>query len=316
MPSAAATPHRPPAAQLTAANDAGAMHDARTLRLPDGRTLAWRRYGAPHGRPLYFLHGFPSSSVLASLVHEPACAADICLVAPDRPGFGHSTLQRDRTLGDCADDVAHLADRLGHDRFGVLGVSCGGPYALACARALRGRVGYVGLMAGMGPMDAPGLRRGQLAPLKVLFGLARVHASLATPILRADAWLFRRDPARAIETLASLLGAPDRALLAAHADVRERFCASFVDAYRQGIAGARCEATLIARLDRGLLQGVEQTVHVYQGGLDRHVPPDMGRHIALTLPAARLHFFPDEGHLSILVNRFADCAAHLQDTSP
>jgi pimeloyl-ACP methyl ester carboxylesterase len=61
---------------------------------------------------------------------------------------------------------------------------------------------------------------------------------------------------------------------------------------------------------------VEQTVHVYQGGLDRHVPPDMGRHIALTLPAARLHFFPDEGHLSILVNRFADCAAHLQDTSP
>ena len=42
----------------------------------------------------------------------------------------------------------------------------------------------------------------------------------------------------------------------------------------------------------------------------------MGRHIAQALPQGRLRFYPDEGHLSIVVNRFADCLGDFQETSP
>jgi pimeloyl-ACP methyl ester carboxylesterase len=288
---------------------------ARTLRLRDGSTLAWRTFGARRGRPLYFFHGFPSSGLLGSLVHEAAALADIAIIAPDRPGFGASTPQPGRTIAGWAEDVAELADHLDHDRFGVLGVSCGGPYALACAQLIPHRLSYVGTMAGIGPMNVPGIRKGQLPPLQALFALAKLHPVLATPILLADAWLFRRAPERALDAISKLLTAPDRAMLAAHPDARARFAASFVDAYRQGIDAARREARLIARLDRRMLYGIRTTVHVYQGGRDRHVPADMGSYVAAALPAGRLHFFPDEGHLSILVNRFADCAAHFHDAS-
>lgn len=282
-----------------------------TLDLPDGRKLAWHGFGDPEGRPLYFFHGFPSSRLLAALVHEQAAAAGIQIIAPDRPGFGRSTPQNDRKIESWADDVRLLANHLGHQRFGVLGVSCGGPYALACARLIPQRLHYVGLMAGMGPMNLPSLRREQLFPLRLLFGLASTHTALATVLLLPDALLFRHAPDLAIATLSGLLTAPDRALLRDNASLRARFCASFIEAYRQGTATAQQEAQLIGRLDGSLLHGISIPVQIYQGGMDRHVPAAMGRHIAAVLPAGRLHFYPNEGHLSILINRFSDCATHL-----
>ena len=286
---------------------------ARTLRLIDGRILAWQAFGHPLGRPLYFFHGFPSCRLLAALVHEAAVASGIALIAPDRPGFGQSTLQAGRSIVGWVDDVRQLARHLGHSRFGVLGVSCGGPYALACAQAIPDRLTYVGLMAGIGPMDDRDIRAQQAWPLRTLFGLARVHPLLAAPLLLGDTWMFRTNPRKALAALAPLLSAPDRFLLATNRDVNTRFQASFVEAYRQGIGGARWEAKLIARLDGGMLRTIDLPVHVYQGGLDRHVPPAMGRHIAEALPGGQLHFYPDEGHLSILVNRFSECAVHFNN---
>ena len=55
------------------------------------------------------------------------------LVCLERPGVGDSTDHVYPHLRDMSDDVAIVADRLGHDRFMVAGLSGGGPYALACA---------------------------------------------------------------------------------------------------------------------------------------------------------------------------------------
>ena len=289
---------------------------ARTIALPGGRVLAWACHGAPAGRPLYAFHGFPGCRLQAALLHEQALAAGVCLVAPDRPGFGASSPAPRRTLLDWPADVAALADHLGHRRFGVLGISCGGAYALACASAMPARIAYAGLLAGIGPMDLPAIRAGQLPALKLLFCLARAHPWLAGTLLLADAGLFRRNPAKALDALASLLAEPDRRLLAENPPLRERFAASFVEAYRQGIGGVMAEAAVIARPRGFRLEDIAIPVHVYQGGLDRHVPPTMGRHIAQALPQGRLRFYPDEGHLSIVVNHFADCLGDFQETQP
>ena len=164
--------------------------------------------------------------------------------------------------------------------------------------------------------DLPAIRAGQLPALKLLFCLARAHPWLAGTLLLADAGLFRRNPAKALDALASLLAEPDRRLLAENPPLRERFAASFVEAYRQGIGGAMTEAAVIARPRGFRLEDIAIPVHVYQGGLDRHVPPTMGRHIAQALPQGRLRFYPDEGHLSIVVNHFADCLGDFQETQP
>jgi pimeloyl-ACP methyl ester carboxylesterase len=283
------------------------MDDFESMLLDDGRRLAFRHYGRAGGRPLFLFHGFPGSRLQAALVDDEAARAGVCLIAVDRPGFGRSTFAAQRTIVGWADDVARLADHLGHRRFGVLGISCGGAYALACAHRLMERLDYVGLVAGIGPMNVRQARAGQLPLLTAMFALARLQPRLAAPLLALDALMFRTSPQRAIGALASMLTLPDRQLLQANAGLRATFAASLAEAYAQGSAGACVEAHLIGSPRGFALQDIGCPVHVYQGGSDRHVPPAMGRYLAARLPAGRLRFYPHEGHLSILVNRIGDC---------
>ncbi|MCY1281510.1 3-oxoadipate enol-lactonase [compost metagenome] len=276
----------------------------RRLRLPDGRTLAYQIYGEPAGRPLYYFHGFPGSRLQAALHHEQALAAGVCLVAPERPGFGHSDYQAGRSILGWPGDVQPLADSLGQRRFGVLGVSCGGPYALACAHQMGERLDYVGLLAGMGPMDIPALREQQLPMLRLMFGLARRHPLLASPLLALDRRLFLRSPARAVAALAGLLAEPDRRLLADDPQAAADFAGFLAEAYRQGVRGACKEAQLIASRRGFALEQIKVPVHLYQSGQDRHVPEAMGRHLQSRLPRATLRLYPQEGHLSIVINQF------------
>lgn len=282
-------------------------HAPLLLMLPDRRLLAYRIYGQAGGQPIYFFHGLPGSRLQATLLHDQASREGVALVAFDRPGFGHSDPWRAPTVDSVIGDVEQLADHLGHQRFATLGVSCGGPYALATARLLRQRVTAVGLLAGIGPMDMPYLRHDQLPLLKLMFGLGRISPALVTPMLALDGWLFRHHAERAVRTLASMLAAPDRQLLEQRPDVRRAFADSLADAYRQGSVGARGEVARIVRHCAAALDGVLVPVHIFQSGHDCHVPPVMGRFMAKRLSRPRWHDCPDDGHLSIVVNRGAEC---------
>jgi pimeloyl-ACP methyl ester carboxylesterase len=277
------------------------------VHLQDGRALAYRVYGQPAGRPVYFFHGFPGSRLQAALVHEQAWLCSVALVAFDRPGFGLSDPAAAATVDHIAGDVLELSEALGHRRFAVLGVSCGGPHALATARLIPHKVSAVGLLAGIGPMDQPQLRAGQLPVLRALFGLARWQPWLISPLLALDWALFRSSPQRAVKALAGLLMPPDRRLIDASAEVRAAFGASLAEAYRQGIGGAVREAGRIARFGVAQLDGVQAPVHLFQSGQDRNVPPAMGRFMADHLPTSTYHPCPDEGHLSIVVRHFERC---------
>jgi pimeloyl-ACP methyl ester carboxylesterase len=61
--------------------------------------------------------------------------------------FGGSTLQPGRTLDVWVGDVVALADALLVTSFAVLGLSAGGPHAVACAARLPDRVTGLGLVA-------------------------------------------------------------------------------------------------------------------------------------------------------------------------
>lgn len=277
------------------------------LCLPQGRRLAFAVFGIRSGRPVYFFHGFPGSRLQAAMVHEQAIEAGVSLIAFDRPGFGLSDWVDAPTVDHVVADVSHLADYMGHRQFGAIGVSCGGPYALASARLMPSRVTSVGLLAGMGPMDKPTLRAEQMPVLRFMFAAARTLPFAIAPLLLLDRLMFRRNALAAVDMLSKALPAPDRLLLSTDVQVRERFASSLAEAYRQGIRASLSEAGRIARQGAALLRGIYCPVHVYQGNLDRHVPAAMGEFIANSLPQGQLHKRPNEGHLSIVTHCFDEC---------
>lgn len=75
------------------------------------------------------------------------------ITSPNRPGIGRSDFYQASSTLDWAGDVAKLMCHLDVERFSVVGVSAGTPYALACGLLLSERVDRVGVIAGIVPPE-------------------------------------------------------------------------------------------------------------------------------------------------------------------
>ncbi|TKX26035.1 alpha/beta hydrolase fold-containing protein 5 [Elsinoe australis] len=125
-----------------------------TFNTPDGRTVSYLQVGSSTGKPIFFLHGTPGSRFEAAHLDEISKRHNVRMIGIDRPGIGLSTPKPGRTLVDAAHDVNNLADHLGIRTYGIIGVSGGGPYALACAATLPAeRLKAVSIVCGLGLRD-------------------------------------------------------------------------------------------------------------------------------------------------------------------
>jgi len=159
------------------------------VRLGDGRWIQIWAGGSPGGSSVLFLPGCPDTRHAASPGEQAALRADVRLVAVNRPGYGRSNSHASTHLS-VADDVVAVADALRIDRFAVLGMSIGGPYALACAARHPARVTAVGVLAS--PANVPELdppcHRDDLGPDEQAFfaRLASMTPDEAVEHVRAD----------------------------------------------------------------------------------------------------------------------------------
>lgn len=93
-----------------------------TIRLRDGRRLAFCEWGPIDGPAVFLFHGSPGSRVWCpNEAHTRA--ANVRLIVVDRPEYGRSEPSPGRTIGSWAVDILELCDLLRIERFGVIGVS-------------------------------------------------------------------------------------------------------------------------------------------------------------------------------------------------
>ena len=282
--------------------------------LRDGRTLAWSEGGDPRGRPVLFFHGCPDTRRAARSGHDAAQGLGVRLVAANRPGYGASTPAAP-SYRRVADDVVELADDLGLDTFGVLGMSVGGTFGLACAAYHPERVSAVALMAtpGEAPRMDPPWTRDDLDPDGRAWYAALAAGSLdeAVETVRPDFLAYRArvapedpDDAALARRWAGGLPEDDRSLLAAArtsadlaADAREALLVP--DGYVH-------DAALVFRPWPFDLAGIGCPVTLWYGERDANAPPRNGRWLADHLPHASLHLLPGLGHLESLLRSWPD----------
>ncbi|MGE7387232.1 alpha/beta fold hydrolase [Streptomyces sp. NPDC004126] len=259
----------------------------REVILNDGRTLAVEEWGVPDGTPVVYLHGSPMSRLARHPDDTLFRRLGVRLITYDRPGFGCSTPHEGRRVADAAADVAAVADAVGLDRFAVLGVSGGGPHALACAAALPGRVTRAGTLAALAPRDAAGLewtagmnegnRRSAAAALTGRAAVAEHLANVGTAGL---------PPLPEVER--EVLSRPD---------VSAMLGAAFAEAVRPGPAGWVDDVVALFGTGWGFDPAdVRVPVRLWHGGLDTLVPPAHGQWLAARIPGATLRLQADAGH--------------------
>jgi pimeloyl-ACP methyl ester carboxylesterase len=285
----------------------GAEH---RIRLADGRTLACLELGDPGGVPVLYFHGYPGSRLEVRLAAGAAERLGLRMLAPDRPGFGESSFQPGRTLSDWSGDIAQLMDHFDLEYCSVVGVSGGGPYALACAAHNPERLYRVALVCALAPLVGRWSTRGMLARNRLILALAAWSPPLARLIVSLAAYLIRRHPGRLLTHMMVNAPAADRRVLA-DADFQALIVASTAEALRQGNAGVSWELTLLARPWDFKLQDVLVPVRIWQGLADTIVPAAMARRLSDELPHSETRYLPDEGHLSLIVRHLDDVLTDL-----
>jgi hypothetical protein len=122
--------------------------------LSDGRKVGIAYYGAQSGPAVFHLHGFPGSRLSGVFFDEPGKKLGARIIALERPAIGISSPQPGRNVLDHANDIREIAEHLNLQSSGIIGVSGGGPYALACAYSLpEENLKSLSIVGGMGPID-------------------------------------------------------------------------------------------------------------------------------------------------------------------
>ena len=130
-----------------------------TVPLPDGRQLGFAAFGPEDGDPVIWMHGTPGArGQIAPRTPRVAAERNMQVLVIERPGVGDSDCHLYDNIAGIVPDVEIVADRFGFDRFGVAGLSGGGPYTLALAHHLPDRVVAAAVLGGVSPTagdDAP-----------------------------------------------------------------------------------------------------------------------------------------------------------------
>ena len=272
------------------------------ITLADGRRLSFAEFGQRQGKAVFYFHGFPGSRLEAMLADKIAKDSGVRFIGIDRPGFGLSDFKSARKLIDWPFDVSELADSLGADRFSILGVSGGGPYAAACACQIPNRLISVGIVCGLGPVDITGNMDQLVWSYRQGLRLAGTFPQTVTAVYPFLAFFFRHYPERMLSILSTKLTRPDRLALQKSA-LRKVLSCSFREAFRSSLRWPAADVVLYSRPWGFDLSDIRIAVHLWHGEMDKIVPAAMGHYLADTIPRCRATFYADEGHFSIFANR-------------
>ncbi|MDO9408986.1 alpha/beta fold hydrolase [Patulibacter sp.] len=261
------------------------------MHLADGRTL--RVYVAePEATPVVLTvlwhHGTPNVGEPPVPLLPVAAGLGVRWVSFDRPGYGGSTAMPGRTLASVALDGVEVVDRLGVDRFAVMGHSGGASHALATAATLGDRASGAVLAAPLAPRRAFG-------PLDWFDGMGAAGDAELQAAGRGRAALERHlaatafDPEQFTSSDHEALGGPWGWL----GTVAER-------ALDGGLDGMVDDDLALVDYWACDLERVSCPVLALHGERDRIAPVAHSEWITHRLADATLWRAPNDGHISIL----------------
>jgi pimeloyl-ACP methyl ester carboxylesterase len=283
------------------------MAERTQVAAADGRLLDVEVSGPAEGATVVYHPGTPDSGTMFGPLVQAGAERGLRHVTYSRPGYARSTRQERRRVADCAADVTAILDHLGVEEFFTVGVSGGGPHALACAALLGERVIAVATVGGVAPWGADGL--------DWLAGMGEENIAEFGAVQAGEEALRRF----LSEQVSQFGGASGEDLIGAMGDL-----VSDVD--RQALTGEygdHLAHNIREALDDGIwgwfdddmaffaewgfeLGAIDVPVTIWQGEQDRFVPFAHGKWLAEHVPVARAELRHEHGHLSLAVGAYGE----------
>ena len=280
------------------------------LKTVNNLKIGITEFGDPNGEPVLYFHGFPGSRNDGNLFEFNSLgkASNTRIIGIDRPGIGISEFQPGRRLLDWPKTVIAIADSLNLRKFSILGISGGGPYALACANAIPERLLSVSIISSMGPFTYQESMSGkamlipkQIAPIRRLFAWGIMAGAKKNPE-KLKANITKTLPKEDLEYL-SLPGKMDNLIEV------------FKECFRQGLKGYLHEAKLYRRNWGFRIPDIKTNVNLWHGTIDQNVSMELARRIASEIQDCKSTFIENEGHFSLTGKYLTTILKELKDNA-
>ncbi|KFK41876.1 hypothetical protein AALP_AA2G182700 [Arabis alpina] len=286
---------------------------AQRLKLRDGRNLAYKEHGLPREKAnhkIVFIHGSDScrhDAVFATLLSPDLVdELSVYMVSFDKPGYGESDPDPNRTPKSLVLDIEELANQLSlGSKFYVLGYSMGGQATWGCVKYIPHRLAGVTLVSPVVNYWWKNL------PLNVStegFNLQPKRDQWAVRVAHYAPWLIywwntqKWFPGSSVANRDhSILSKPDKDIISKLGSLRKPHIA---EVRQQGIHESINRDMIVGfgswefdplELENPFLNG-EGYVHLWQGTEDMLVPVTMQRYIASKLPWLHYHEVSGSGH--------------------
>lgn len=269
------------------------------IPLASGRRVMVHEFGDPHGRPLFYFHGWPAAGVQGALLDTTARALGVRVLSPDRPGVGLSDSHPGRRLLDWPPLLRELAAAFGIRRCRVLGVSGGGPYALASVWALPELIEAAAVVCTAPPLadvtDTAGLQPTYRALLRLHRRSPRAVRGLFKMLRPLGLW---RPPAWVVACTARALPPCDAAAVTERQS-SARALDAFRESWRQSADGVVADAEIYIAPWGFPLRAISVPVRFWHGTEDRNFAASFTVSLSREVPDCTLRIVPGEGHYSL-----------------
>lgn len=247
--------------------------------------------------PVLYFHGLPGTKREVHILEHSAEKLGLSIVALDRPGYGESDAVTERCLLDWPEQVLEVADHLRIKKFSILGISGGGPYALACGYALpRQRVQRIGVVSSVCPLEHVQLPKEMRAINRLLFRAGQQCPWIVRHLVSMMNTLHEYSPTFFNRWQWSCSSSYDRELLE-DKEYGPIIHENFTRGLKCGISPVTQDLLVITG-DWGFrLEDINNRVLLWHGIDDESVPVEMGKEIAARVQGCNANFVPGWGHL-------------------
>lgn len=274
-----------------------------TLLLPGGRRVGLAIYGDPDGYPVLAFHGTPASRLMYRLGNAAGRAHGLKLIAPDRPGYGLSSGDDTPTLSARTDTNVAIVDALGLDRFALIGISGGSPFATSLASRLGDRISALALVSPIGPVAE--YVTDDEVPLALPLLQRRFYLNLSQrgamlrPLARLAAAAVRGAPQVSVKLFRTAARGED-AMVLSRRDAANNLVAMTNESLRQGPDAALADFAIFGRPWEIDYAAIRAPSVLWIGAKDKIVPVPVAVYLAHQIPNCRLITIPDAAHFWVL----------------
>jgi pimeloyl-ACP methyl ester carboxylesterase len=241
-----------------------------TVRVADGRKIAYRTYGPADGRPVLLFHGGIGASLLPPGTEAACHELGLRIVAPERAGVGHSDGLARHSLEAVAQDMAAFAIELNLSPVQYLAINSGGQAALATAAQAPDTVSRILMLSPRPPSTAHARSPNRMV---VLQKRLQDHPWMAEAYFAIVKHRFTRPLMRQI-MVASAVSKGDGAFLAKHPQIVDTIALGVQAALKRGAQGTAAEITTPPSKDELAALGRTAPVTVWLGAEDDYATPD------------------------------------------